>query len=333
MNIGPLNFDTPVIAAPMAGVTDKPFRNLCYQLGASYSVSEMITSDTKLWNSKKTRYRLDHSGQSGPIAVQIAGTSPVQMAEAAKLNADLGAEIIDINMGCPAKKVCKVAAGSALLKHEKLVADILEATVNSVSVPVTLKIRTGWDHDSKNAVNIASIAEQSGIQAIAIHGRTRNDFFNGEAEYETIRHVKESTSIPVIANGDIETPEKAKQVLAATKADAVMIGRAAQGRPWIFREITHYLKYGTLLQPLTPDEICDILVKHLLALYEFYGEEHGVRIARKHVGWYLKSYDFSGEVRHRFNTLPDSKSQTDAIMKVFSTHFPLTDQKPEREAA
>ena len=315
MKIGPHLLESPVIAAPMAGVTDQPFRNLCRKLGAALAVSEMVTSNTKLWKSKKTQFRLNHIGEDAPRAVQIAGTDPSQMAEAAKLNADLGAEIIDINMGCPAKKVCKAAAGSALLRDEQLVASILNSVVTSVDIPVTLKIRTGWSEESKNAIQIAKIAEEHGIQALTIHGRTRNDFFNGAAEYETIAEVKSAIKIPIIANGDIDSPKKAFQVLKFTHADAVMIGRAAQGSPWIFREIAHYLRTKEEMPPPTIDERKNILLEHLGELYNFYGEERAVRLARKHVSWYLCDLPGSREFRSVFNALESGKTQVNAIIE------------------
>ena len=315
MKIGPHLLDSPVIAAPMAGVTDQPFRNFCRKLGAALAVSEMVTSNTKLWKSKKTQFRLNHIGEDAPRAVQIAGTDPLQMAEAAKLNADLGAEIIDINMGCPAKKVCKAAAGSALLRDEPLVASILHTVVTSVDIPVTLKIRTGWSEESKNAIQIAKIAEEHGIQALTIHGRTRNDFFNGVAEYETIAEVKSAIKIPIIANGDIDSPKKAFEVLKFTHADAVMIGRAAQGSPWIFREIAHYLRTKEEMPPPTINERKDILLEHLGELYNFYGEERAVRLARKHVSWYLGDLPGSREFRSVFNALESGKTQVNAIIE------------------
>lgn len=315
MKIGPHLLESPVIAAPMAGVTDQPFRNLCRKLGAALAVSEMVTSNTKLWKSKKTQFRLNHIGEDAPRAVQIAGTDPIQMAEAAKLNADLGAEIIDINMGCPAKKVCKAAAGSALLRDEPLVASILHTVVTSVDIPVTLKIRTGWSEESKNAIQIAKIAEEHGIQALTIHGRTRNDFFNGVAEYETIAEVKSAIKIPIIANGDIDSPKKAFEVLKFTHADAVMIGRAAQGSPWIFREIAHYLRTKEEMPPPTINERKDILLEHLGELYNFYGEERAVRLARKHVSWYLGDLPGSREFRSAFNALESGKTQVNAIIE------------------
>lgn len=315
MKIGSHLLESPVIAAPMAGVTDQPFRNLCRKLGAALAVSEMVTSNTKLWKSKKTQFRLNHIGEDAPRAVQIAGTDPLQMAEAAKLNADLGAEIIDINMGCPAKKVCKAAAGSALLRDEPLVASILHTVVTSVDIPVTLKIRTGWSEESKNAIQIAKIAEEHGIQALTIHGRTRNDFFNGAAEYETIAEVKSAIKIPIIANGDIDSPKKAFEVLKFTQADAVMIGRAAQGSPWIFREIAHYLRTKEEMPPPTIDERKNILLDHLGELYNFYGEERAVRLARKHVSWYLGDLPGSREFRSVFNALESGNTQVNAIIE------------------
>ena len=315
MKIGPHLLESSVNAAPMAGVTDQPFRNLCRKLGAALAVSEMVTSNTKLWKSKKTQFRLNHIGEDAPRAVQIAGTDPLQMAEAAKLNADLGAEIIDINMGCPARKVCKAAAGSALLRDEPLVASILHTVVTSVDIPVTLKIRTGWSEESKNAIQIAKIAEEHGIQALTIHGRTRNDFFNGVAEYETIAEVKSEIKIPIIANGDIDSPKKAFEVLKFTHADAVMIGRAAQGSPWIFREIAHYLRTKEEMPPPTINERKDILLEHLGELYNFYGEERAVRLARKHVSWYLGDLPGSREFRSVFNALESGKTQVNAIIE------------------
>jgi tRNA-dihydrouridine synthase B len=294
MKIGAHTFDTPVILAPMAGVTDRPFRDLCYELGADLCVSEMVTSQKHLLKSRKTQLRLDHDGEKGIRSVQIAGTDPVQLAEAARYNVMHGAQIIDINMGCPAKKVCSVQAGSALLKNEKLVADILSSVVTSVDVPVTLKIRTGWDENNRNAVSIARIAEDNGIQALSVHGRTRADAFKGEAEYETIAEVKSATTIPIIANGDISCPEKARAVLDQTSADGLMIGRAAQGNPWIFNQIKHYLASNTLIEIPGTTEIGKTLISHLKNLHRFYGDDCGVRIARKHIGWYIKNNtDFS----------------------------------------
>ncbi len=288
MRIGNITFDNTVALAPMAGVTDLPFRNLCKRLGAGFAPSEMVTSDVRLWNTTKSRRRLDHEGESFPRIVQIAGGDPEMIANAARLNVERGADIIDINLGCPAKKVCNKAAGSALLKDVSLVKAILEAAVDSVQVPVTLKTRTGWSSETRNGPEIASIAEAAGIQAIAVHGRTRNCMYKGHAEYQTIAEIKRSVSIPVIANGDITTPETASEVLAMTGADGLMIGRAAQGRPWIFREINHFLATGEKLAPPSWEEVRDIMLDHLENLYHFYGEYTGVRVARKHLGWYCK---------------------------------------------
>lgn len=288
MHIGPHAIEPRVVLAPMAGVTDKPFRMLCKQLGAGLCVSEMTTSDPRFWHTAKSRHRMDHAGEPDPISVQIAGTVPAVMAEAARYNVDHGAQVIDINMGCPAKKVCNAWAGSALMRDEALVADILAAVVSAVDVPVTLKIRTGWAADQRNALRIARIAEDSGIAALAIHGRTRDQQYTGTAEYDTIAEVKATLRIPVLANGDIDSPAKAAFVLRHTGADAVMIGRAAQGRPWIFREVAHYLATGEQLPEPGVAEVRDILLAHLEHLHAFYGEESGVRIARKHLGWYAK---------------------------------------------
>jgi tRNA-dihydrouridine synthase B len=288
MQIGPHIFDPPLVLAPMAGVTDKPFRMLCKRLGASLCVSEMTTSDPRLWKTEKSLHRMDHTGEPAPISVQIAGTVPEVLAEAAKYNVDHGAQIIDINMGCPAKKVCNAWAGSALMRDEALVARILSAVVAAVDVPVTLKIRTGWNADNRNALNIARIAEDSGIAALAVHGRTRDQQYTGFAEYDTIAAVKAALRIPVFANGDVDSPEKAAFVLKHTGADAVLVGRAAQGRPWIFREIAHYLATGEKLPEPGLQEVRDILIGHLEHLHAFYGEVSGVRIARKHLGWYAK---------------------------------------------
>jgi len=318
ISIGPYQLANRVILAPMAGVTDQPFRQLCRRLGAGLVVSEMVTSDTRLWNSRKSRLRLQHDGEPEPRSVQIAGGDPEMMAEAARMNAQLGAQIIDINMGCPAKKVCNKAAGSALLRDEPLVAAICAAVVQAVDIPVTLKIRTGWDPENRNALRIARIAEDSGIQALAVHGRTRSELYTGHAEYDTIAAVKQSISIPVFANGDIDSPQKAAEVLQHTGADAVMIGRAAQGRPWIFREIDHYLRSGELLAepPLAEQE--QILMQHLKALHTFYGAEHGARIARKHVSWYLQTLPGAGEFRRDFNRITDADQQASAIAGYFS---------------
>jgi tRNA-dihydrouridine synthase B len=288
MHIGPHRIEPNVILAPMAGVTDKPFRMLCKRLGAGLCVSEMTTADPRFWHTNKSLHRMDHDGEPAPISVQIAGTDPLILAEAARYNVDHGAQIIDINMGCPAKKVCNVWAGSALLRDEALVARILSAVVAAVDVPVTLKIRTGWDRANRNAVNIAGIAEDCGIAALTVHGRTRADLYEGDAEYETIAAVKQKVRMPIIASGDITSPQKARFVLEVTGADAVMVGRSAQGRPWIFREIAHYLATGEHLPEPSIEEVRSILLGHLDHLHRFYGEQSGVRIARKHLGWDAK---------------------------------------------
>ncbi len=288
MRIGPHLIDPKVILAPMAGVTDKPFRLLCKRLGAGLAVSEMTISDPRFWNTSKSRTRMDHVGEPEPVSVQIAGTDPVALAEAARFNVDHGAQIIDINMGCPAKKVCNVLAGSALMRDPHLVARIVEAVVAAVDVPVTLKIRTGWSADNRNAPDIARIAEDAGIAALAVHGRTRDQHYTGQAEYDTIAAVKAMLKIPVVANGDIDSPQKAAFVLARTGCDAVMIGRAAQGRPWLPGHVAHFLRTGEQLPEPAPAQVRDILLGHLEALHAFYGEEMGVRIARKHLGWYAK---------------------------------------------
>jgi tRNA-dihydrouridine synthase B len=288
MRIGPYDIAPNVLLAPMAGVTDKPFRQLCKHLGAGLAVSEMTISDPRFWSTGKSLRRMDHAGEPDPVSVQIAGTDPATMADAARHNVDHGAQLIDINMGCPAKKVCNAWAGSALMRDEALVGRIVSAVASAVTVPVTLKIRTGWDATHRNAPTIARIAQDAGIAALAVHGRTRDQQYTGLAEYDTIAAIKSQLSIPVIANGDVDSPEKAAFVLRHTGADAVMIGRAAQGRPWIFREIAHYLATGEHLPPIALPDIRDILLAHLHALHDFYGEPAGVRIARKHLGWYAK---------------------------------------------
>jgi tRNA-dihydrouridine synthase B len=318
MQIGSYQLKNNLIVAPMAGVTDRPFRQLCKTMGAGMAVSEMVASNSLLWGSEKTRRRANHDGEVDPISVQIAGADPKMLAEAAKYNVDQGAQIIDINMGCPAKKVCNVMAGSALLKDEPLVARILEAVVGAVGVPVTLKIRTGWDRSNRNALAVARIAQSAGIQALAIHGRTRACGFSGEAEFDTIAAVKAEIGIPVIANGDIGTPERVKQVLEYTGADAVMIGRAAQGRPWMFREITHYLETGRRLPPPEVAEIHRVLVAHLHDLYDFYGEFTGVRVARKHISWYTKGLAGSAAFRHAMNQLQTCGEQMAAVEEFFA---------------
>jgi tRNA-dihydrouridine synthase B len=318
MQIGPHKLANRLIVAPMAGVTDRPFRKLCKRLGAGLAVSEMVSSDPRLWGTGKSQRRTDHAGEVEPIAVQIAGSDPQMMAHAARYNVERGAQIIDINMGCPAKKVCNVAAGSALLRDEALVARILDAVVKAVDVPITLKFRTGWDCDHRNAPRVAHIAESAGVSALSIHGRTRACGFGGEAEYHTIAAVKAQVSIPVIANGDIASPRKARQVLEQTGADAIMIGRAAQGRPWLFREILHYLETGDELPPPALAEVCALLLEHLHELYAFYGEDNGVRIARKHIGWYLKDLAGSAGFREIVNRIESATAQLSAVNLFFS---------------
>lgn len=318
MQIGPYSLKNNLVVAPMAGVTDRPFRQLCKVMGAGMAVSEMVASNSLLWGSEKTLRRANHDGEMEPRSVQIAGADPAMMAEAAKYNVDRGAQIIDINMGCPAKKVCNVMAGSALLRDEPLVGKILDAVVGAVNVPVTLKIRTGWDKQTKNAIMVARIAESAGIRALAMHGRTRACGYTGDAEYDTIAAVKSRVGIPLIANGDITTPEKAKRVLTYTGADAVMIGRAAQGRPWIFREIEYFLKTGTHLLSPKVSEIHRVMMQHLVDLYEFYGEETGVKVARKHIGWYTKGLVGSANFRHGLMQLQTSREQISAIDRFFA---------------
>ncbi len=309
MRIGPHLVAPHVVLAPMAGVTDKPFRLLCKRLGAGLAMSEMTTSDPRFWNTGKSLRRMDHAGEPDPVGVQVAGTVPEAMAEAARHNVDHGAQIIDINMGCPAKKVCNAWAGSALMRDEALVARICKAVVRAVDVPVTLKIRTGWDASHRNAPAIARIAQDCGIRALAVHGRTRDQQYAGVAEYDTIAGIKSMLSIPVIANGDIDSPRKAAEVLRRTGADAVMVGRAAQGRPWIFREIAHYLATGEALPPPSLAEVRDILLGHLQALHAFYGEPQGVRIARKHLGWYAKDRPENAAFRHVVNRAETADAQ------------------------
>jgi len=317
MRIGSHTLRNNLFVAPMAGVTDRPFRQLCKKFGAGLAISEMVASNSLLWGSEKTRRRANHDGEVEPISVQIAGADPVMMAEAARYNVERGAQIIDINMGCPAKKVCNTMAGSALLKDEPLVGRILEAVVSAVDVPVTLKFRTGWDPLNKNALKVARIAEDSGIRLLSLHGRTRACGFSGRAEYDTIRDVKRSTRLPVIANGDITTPEEAKSVLQHTGADGIMVGRAAQGRPWIFREIEHYLATGKKLPAPFVSEIHSVLVAHLQELYAFYGLETGVKVARKHISWYTKGLAGSASFRHRMNQLETCEEQLQAVNQFF----------------
>jgi tRNA-dihydrouridine synthase B len=329
MDIGPFHIATPLVLAPMAGVTDKPFRILCKRMGAGLCVSEMTTSDPRLWASSKSVHRMDHVGEPAPISVQIAGTVPEVLAAAARHNVEHGAQIIDINMGCPAKKVCNAWAGSALMQDEALVARILSAVVKAVDAPVTLKIRTGWNRENRNGLAIARIAEDCGIAALAVHGRTRADHYTGEAEYETIAAIKQALRIPVLANGDIVSPQKAKQVLEYTKADGLLVGRAAQGRPWIFREIAHYLATGETLPEPTPAEVAGILLGHLRALHDFYGEVAGVRIARKHLGWYAKDRPENAAFRAVVNRAETAAEQ----MRLTAEYFAALERGELRAAA
>ncbi len=318
IKIGPYKLNSQVVLAPMAGVTDRPFRLLCREHGAALTPSEMLTSNIRLWNSEKNRLRREHDGESSPRVVQIAGSDPAMMAEAARLNVEEGAQIIDINMGCPAKKVLKKAAGSALLKDETLVRQILTAVTAAIEVPVTLKIRTGWDQSNRNGVSIARIAEDAGIQSLAVHGRTRECMFKAEVEYDTIALIKEAVGIPVFANGDISSPQKAAAVLAHTRADGVMIGRAAQGRPWIFQEIAYYLKHGQELPEPNLKTKLNIMQRHLQSLYAFYGDFKGVLIARKHTSWYCQSLPEHQAFRAHFNTMIEPDQQLQAIQHYFS---------------
>ena len=317
VKIGPYTLANNLVLAPMAGVTDRPFRQLCRQYGAGLAVSEMVIADPSFWKTRKSKHRLDHEGEQAPISVQIAGGDAQMLAESARLNAEQGAQIIDINMGCPAKKVCNKAAGSALMKDEALVKEILHSVVDAVDIPVTLKIRTGWDTENKNALTIAKIAQEAGIQALAIHGRTRACAYRGEAEYDTIKQVKENLAIPVFANGDITSPEKAKAVLDYTGADGLLIGRAAQGKPWIFEEIEHFLKTGKHLPQRELLEQQDIMLRHVSALHSFYGDIMGVRIARKHVAWYLQTRIDGKAFRKTFNTIESTQDQLNAISEYF----------------
>jgi tRNA-dihydrouridine synthase B len=320
MNIGPFVLSNPFFVAPMAGVTDRPFRQLCKKLGAGYAVSEMVTSRPDLWATLKTSRRANHEGEPGPIAVQIAGTDALMMGEAAAYNIDRGAQIIDINMGCPAKKVCNKWAGSALMQDEALALRIVQAVVAVCAprgVPVTLKMRTGWCQAQKNAVVLAQAAERAGVQMITVHGRTREQGYQGQAEYDTIAAVKATVRVPVVANGDIDTPEKARQVLALTGADAVMIGRAAQGRPWIFREMAHFMATGAHLAAPLAAEIKHLLLEHLQDHYALYGEYSGVRTARKHIGWYVKTWPGGDDFRSRMNSIEDCAQQAKAVADFF----------------
>lgn len=329
LKIGPYSLPNRLFLAPMAGVTDRPFRQLCRRLGAGMAVSEMITANKALWASKKSLLRANHEGEPEPRSVQIAGADPQMMAEAARHNVDEGAHIIDINMGCPAKKVCNVMAGSALLQNEKLVADIVTSVVNAVDVPVTLKIRTGWDRDNRNGIRIARIAEDAGIQALAVHGRTRADAYKGDAEYETIAEIKSRISIPVIANGDITSPEKAAWVLQKTAADGLMIGRGAQGNPWIFRQILHFLDHDELLPDPEVTEIKQVLIEHLKNLYDFYGDYTGVRMARKHIAWYSKGLRNGNAFRQAMNQFEQPQQQ----LRFTRDFFEQLEQQQDSQAA
>ncbi|MEJ7931126.1 tRNA dihydrouridine synthase DusB [Ramlibacter sp. AN1015] len=332
MQIGPYTLANSLFVAPMAGVTDRPFRQLCRRLGAGYAVSEMVTSRRELWNSLKTSRRADHAGEPGPIAVQIAGTDAAMMAEAAVYNVQRGAQIIDINMGCPAKKVCNKWAGSALMQDEALAVSIARAVVEACApegVPVTLKMRTGWCRAQRNAVALARAFEDVGIRMLTVHGRTREQGYRGEAEHETVAAVKAAVRIPVVANGDIDSPQRARDVLAATGADAIMIGRAAQGRPWIFREIGHFLATGTLLAPPLVGEVKRLLLEHLQDHYGLYGEFTGVRSARKHIGWYVRSLPGGEELREAINRVEDCTSQSRMVADYFDQLALVTDRLPE----
>ncbi|QPG05557.1 tRNA dihydrouridine synthase DusB [Salinimonas marina] len=319
MQIGPYKLDNNLMLAPMAGVTDRPFRQMCRRMGAGLVVSEMLSSNPKVWNTAKSMHRMDHTGEEGIRSVQIAGADPDLMAQAAQFNVANGAQIIDINMGCPAKKVNKKLAGSALLQYPALVESIVQAVVEAVDVPVTLKIRTGWNTDNRNGVEIAQIAEQNGIQSLAVHGRTRACMYKGEAEYDTIKAIKEAISIPVIANGDITSPEQARYVLEHTGADGVMIGRGAQGNPWIFKQILHFLETGEILSAPPLSEQHQVLHEHVANVQAFYGEVMGVRIARKHVGWYLAEHDTDRQFRKTFNGIEQADKQLNALDDYFQS--------------
>lgn len=326
MHIGPYQIDCPIALAPMAGITDKPFRKISRAFGAGWAVCEMLTSDPSLRHTRKTLHRSDFAGEEGVIAVQIAGSNPQQMADAAKYNVELGAQVIDINMGCPAKKVCNVQAGSALMQNEPLVAEILQAVVGAVDVPVTLKTRLGWHDEHKNIHTIAKIAEDSGICALAIHGRTRTQMYKGEAEYGLIAEVKSRLNIPVWVNGDIDSPQKAAQVLAQTQANGIMIGRGAQGQPWLFRDLKHYAEHGELPEALSLAECSRTVLAHIRAMHEFYGATAGMRIARKHIGWYFDRLPEGEATRREINRLDDASAQYDAAAAYLERLSELTDR-------
>lgn len=331
LRIGSRVLANNLILAPMAGVTDRPFRQLCRELGAGMAVSEMVSADPRLWQTRKSRLRRDHRGEAGPRSVQIAGADPDMMADAARFNVDNGAEIIDINMGCPAKKVCNVLAGSALLRDEALVGRILEAVVNAVDVPVTLKIRTGWDPHSRNALTVARMAEDSGIQMLTVHGRTRACGYSGTAEHDTVRAVKQAVSIPVIANGDITSPREAARVLHETGVDGLMIGRAVQGNPWLFREVNYFLATGRLLGRPDDDEVRTVLVRHLENLYQFYGEYTGVRVARKHIAWYCRERTGGDALRLQINRADRAVLQLHMVEEFFGNNH--AEDRMRRQAA
>jgi tRNA-dihydrouridine synthase B len=314
VRIGPYTLQSNILLAPMAGVTDRPFRMLCRRFGAGLAASEMLSADTRLWDTPKSRRRMDLQGEPSPRVVQIAGYDPAMMAEAAQRNVERGAQIIDINMGCPAKKVCNRQAGSALLQDEALVARILRTVVQAVEVPVTLKTRTGWNPDNKNGLSIARIAEDCGVQAIAIHGRTRTDMYHGNAEHETVATIKANVRIPVFANGDIDSPQRAREILQMTKCDGVLIGRAAQGRPWIFDEVNFFLSSGETREVLALEKVRDIMRAHLEDLYAFYGDETGVRVARKHLSWYLRQHQGQETLRNRLVQLATPREQLSALL-------------------
>jgi tRNA-dihydrouridine synthase B len=319
VKIGPYTLPSNVLLAPMAGVTDRPFRILCRRFGAGLAASEMLSADVRLWDTPKSRRRMDHTGEPSPRVVQIAGFDPAMMADAARRNVDAGAQIIDINMGCPAKKVCNRLAGSALMQDEALVARILHTVVAAVNVPVTLKTRTGWDATHKNGLRIAVIAEDSGIQALAIHGRTRTDHYQGNAEHETVSAIKATVKIPVFANGDVDSPERAQQILSATGCDGIMIGRAAQGRPWIFDEVNFFLSTGESRANLALEKVRDIMRAHLEDLYAFYGDETGVRVARKHLSWYLRQHPGQDTLRNRLVLIETPQEQLSTLLEHYDT--------------
>jgi tRNA-dihydrouridine synthase B len=321
VKIGPYTLTSNVVLAPMAGVTDKPFRMLCRRFGAGLAPSEMLSADIRLWDTVKSRRRMDHSGEPSPRVVQIAGYDPSMMADAARRNVDAGAEIIDINMGCPAKKVCNRLAGSALMQDETLVAAILDSVVQSVAAPVTLKIRTGWNPANKNAARIAQIAERSGVQALSVHGRTRTDMFRGAAEHETVRTIKAQVKIPVFVNGDIDTPESARDVLAFTGCDGVMIGRAAQGRPWIFDEVNFFVRTGEIRPALVLENVRDIMRAHLEELYDFYGDATGVRVARKHLSWYFRQHPGQDALRSRLMDIETPREQLSTLLENYDARM------------